>query len=490
MSTALRLGSRLWWGVPVLVASLWMTGMLAVPDLPGLPVPAAITTWGLPLARFARDIAAMVAVGGVLVGGLLMPGRSERALRWAAGWCGIWAGLLVVQYLLTAVDVLAIETLGALRPEGAWTLLADTSIGHVFAFQILAIGLALVLCRPAASGVAMSIGFAIMLCAVAAPSLLVHAGMPTIRVFATASLVLHAGAAALWVGGLAVTVGLVRLGPESAPSLLPRFSALALWCVIVIAGTGVLNALVHAASASALVGTLYGSLILGKAVLLGWLIRLGWLQRKRVVARWAEEQGVAARRLGVLAAWELTAMGAAIAISVVLLRTGPPPAGTTAGPMSALTITLLALALPILLAGSLGMRDGPWRRRLRAYPEVPAIALLLAVVVVAGTGVLTRVLGTELGTVASGLVLVAFGWLWAVATLDGPRRASVVILMIGWPFASWLSSLLAGSSLGWRVNVVSLVLAEIILALVLSAPWAAGRSLPGAGHRSADASTG
>jgi hypothetical protein len=52
---------------------------------------------------------------------------------------------------------------------------------------------------------------------------------------ATISLGLHIAAVSLWVGARR-TVGVVRLDASMAPTLLPRFSMLALGCVLVVAG--------------------------------------------------------------------------------------------------------------------------------------------------------------------------------------------------------------------------------------------------------------
>ena len=292
--------------------------------------------------------------------------------------------------------------------------------------------------------------------------------MPGGHVVATLSLGLHMVAVSMWIGCLAVVVALLRTEPDLGPVMLQRFSLLALWCVIVVAETGLLNASLRAGSPSALVGTPYGALVLAKAVLLGWLVRMGWLQRGNVAAMGDATSRESSGALRHLAARELAIMGAAIAVSVALARIGPAPSGVTAGPFSPLPVVLLALATPLLLACSFPTaRAGAWSLWVRSYPEVPAVVLLFMVVEVAGVGVLDALLGPEAGALAGSALLVAAGWSWAHGALGGRGIAPVVIVMAGWPLAAWLSSLLAGSSSGWRPSFVSLLLAEALLVAAL-----------------------
>jgi putative copper resistance protein D len=94
---------------------------------------------------------------------------------------------------------------------------------------------------------------------------------------------LHQGAAAAWMGGLAFlliclrTAGLesAGLGLERAKVLLGRFAALAAVAVLTVAASGVGLAWLYVASPAALYGTAYGVMVVFKALLLGLLILLG-----------------------------------------------------------------------------------------------------------------------------------------------------------------------------------------------------------------------
>ncbi len=118
---------------------------------------------------------------------------------------------------------------------------------------------------------------------------------------------LHLAAGSLWLGGL---VGLLVLwssvpARERVPTLsvcVPRFSNVALGSVLVLAATGIGEAIEHMPAVNALSETAYGKAILVKAGLLGGaiLIASGNLLRSRprlIAARRRPELGEPAARL-------------------------------------------------------------------------------------------------------------------------------------------------------------------------------------------------
>jgi putative copper resistance protein D len=144
---------------------------------------------------------------------------------------------------------------------------------------------------------------------------------------ASDSLVLHVLAASLWVGGLvALLILATARGPDRPTALataVPRYSQLALVCWLVVAGTGVLNALVRI-PLWALVGSTYGTLVLVKAGALLGLGGLGALHRRSSVDAAARGEPAALLRLGGI---EVLLMLATIGIAVALGRTPPPDTG-------------------------------------------------------------------------------------------------------------------------------------------------------------------
>jgi len=449
------MGARLWWGVPILLVLLWATGLLVVASFPGLATPPSYVLWLQPLGRYARDIASMIALGSLVVGGLLT--SSRRALQWAMGWTVLWFAILAVLLVLTISDVQAVTPWEALGTAPSY--LTSDYVGRVFLAQFIGIiAFALLLTGAGTRRIAW-LAALVGTAACIAPSFLGHGGLTGAHASATISLGIHLGAVSLWVGGLAAVIALVHVQPELAPRLLPRFSLLALWSVIIIAESGLLNASLRVGSVSLFVGTVYGSLVILKAALLGWLIRLGWMQRRRAMPEALEgSTGLLVRFAG----REFVVMAAAIAISVVLSRIGPPHGTLASGAFSPLAIVALGLVIPALLAWSLPRPA--WLTRLSEYPEVPAMALLVVVAEVAGLGLLNRWLGLEIGVALGSLLLLGIGWIAAACLFGSRGMIGIVILAVGWPAVIILTATLATTLISWQLTLVSIVLAEAVLA--------------------------
>jgi copper transport protein len=94
----------------------------------------------------------------------------------------------------------------------------------------------------------------------------------------------HLVAMAVWLGGLAVLATvLLRSGEAIAMQLaVPRFSRIALVCVAVLVGTGVYQAWREVRTPSALFGTSYGLVLVGKIALVVVLVGMGWFARRWV----------------------------------------------------------------------------------------------------------------------------------------------------------------------------------------------------------------
>ena len=93
-----------------------------------------------------------------------------------------------------------------------------------------------------------------------------------------ATVAVHAVAAAVWCGGLAALALTVTHRGQWA-RVLPRFSALALLCVVVLLLSGVAGALAVLGAPSQLWTTGYGRLLLAKVAVAAALVALGWRHR-------------------------------------------------------------------------------------------------------------------------------------------------------------------------------------------------------------------
>jgi copper transport protein len=111
-----------------------------------------------------------------------------------------------------------------------------------------------------------------------------HEGNGSLWGLALVSDALHLVAAAVWLGGLGMLVGLVLFGRAAPPTAervaaVSRFSPLAAASVGVLSVTGTFQAWRNARSWSALVDTRYGLLVCTKVGLLLLLVLLGWHAR-------------------------------------------------------------------------------------------------------------------------------------------------------------------------------------------------------------------
>ncbi|MBV8430463.1 MAG: FixH family protein [Solirubrobacterales bacterium] len=147
---------------------------------------------------------------------------------------------------------------------------------------------------------------------------------------------LHMAAGSLWLGGL---IGLLVLwlalpGRERVPALsvaVPRFSAVALGSVLVLAGSGIGEAVDHLPALDALWLTGYGQAILVKTGLLGGALLLasGNLLRSRpqlaAAASRPDLGQPAARLLRRLVSGEVTLVAGIVFAAAVLSSLAPPP---------------------------------------------------------------------------------------------------------------------------------------------------------------------
>jgi putative copper resistance protein D len=134
------------------------------------------------------------------------------------------------------------------------------------------------------------------------------------------ALAVHSLAAALWCGALAALVLTVEHRGQWA-RVLPRFSALSLWCVLALLIGGTVGAVDRLGSPAELYATGYGRLLSAKIavaavlVLLGWRNRTIWLpaaQAHRTTATVSQSRSLV----------ELAVMAVALALAAGLAATG------------------------------------------------------------------------------------------------------------------------------------------------------------------------
>ncbi|GAA3250198.1 hypothetical protein GCM10017691_61900 [Pseudonocardia petroleophila] len=281
---------------------------------------------GVAVTRVGADAAGVACVGLALVA-VLLPGptgatrrdlaridtRVDRALLVLGGG---WVVLVVLGVTFRSADAFG-RTLGRLGGGEvvAWSTRLAAGRGMVLtACCALVVLVCAVVRLRDPDRIAVRIPLIAALLGVLTPTVTGHAGSAPDHQLAVVTAALHAGAAALWVGGLGALLVLVAAHRPLLDATIGRFSQLAGLCIVVVAITGVLGAQVRLADWGALLSTGYGLLVVAKGVALVALGGLGALARRRLatgrtpVLRWAGiEVGLMAITLGLAAALTQTA---------------------------------------------------------------------------------------------------------------------------------------------------------------------------------------
>ncbi len=189
----------------VLIAVAAATGISDRIAPPGIPAPDPIISGSLPLVQWLRDLGALLAVGFVLVGGVLAATVDRGQIRIAIAWGAVFLGAVVVFAWLTLTDIYALSPGDSLNRAALQVFLTDTIPGRVALYQTIAVVASIVILSRARTRRASAVAFALLLTAASAPAFNGHAGLGGGHESATASLALHIAALSVWVGGLVAT---------------------------------------------------------------------------------------------------------------------------------------------------------------------------------------------------------------------------------------------------------------------------------------------
>ncbi|HEY5149204.1 MAG TPA: CopD family protein [Mycobacterium sp.] len=230
--------------------------------------------------RAVADVAAAALLGLAVLPVLDEPRHRAELIRSAAGPAAVaavvWLLAEVVRLTLAAAQA-ADVAVARLRlhtvAEFTTTIGGRAALLSLTAAALVCV-LALVPLRTRGSRITLAATAAIGICARAITG---HAGD---SVLGAAAIVVHILAAALWCG-LLVAIAMTVSHRGQWARVLPRFSGLALVCVAVLLAAGSIGALATVPSASALLLTGYGRLLLAKIVVAAALVLLGWSNRTR-----------------------------------------------------------------------------------------------------------------------------------------------------------------------------------------------------------------
>lgn len=297
-------------GALVVALAIALTWILARPDH------ALVAT----LTRLLADGAAVLVLGLAVVPWLdTARYRTELARRSAAvlavaAW--VWLAAELIRLVLTAADTAAV-TVGDLGVRTAFEFAVSTTAGRADLICVVAALLVVVVTIAARNPGGSLVIAGVAALGTAARTLAGHLSESPLGGLAVT---LHALAAALWCGVLAAIVLVVDHRGQWA-RVLPRFSALSLWSVLVLLAGGVLSAAVVIGTPAALIGTGYGRLLLAKVVVTAVLMALAWQNRSRWLPS-ARGHRASAERSTRRADTELALMAVALTLAAALAVTG------------------------------------------------------------------------------------------------------------------------------------------------------------------------
>lgn len=304
--------------------------------------PGAVVRWGLPIAQLFVNLGA-AGMAGTLVLALFALKPQTRAFDTALGAASVSAAVFTVAAAATGF-LTFLNTFNAkvgLGPEfGAQfgRFLTELEFGRTWLITAIA-GAVLTVLTFAVRGWTATLVVALLALAALVPMATQgHSGDLSSHNAAVISLVLHTLGAAVWLGGLfALVILRPRLDPADTPSVVARYSSLALIAFVVVAIAGTARAIIGLQTWSALFSP-YGALLVVKIVALIALGAFGAFYRVRVIGRLKTD--AASRVFWAMVAVELALMGVASGAAVALSRTAPPVpevAPTTPTPAEMLT---------------------------------------------------------------------------------------------------------------------------------------------------------
>jgi cytochrome c oxidase assembly factor CtaG/putative copper export protein len=308
----------------VLFAALAFGGGARVPTLGD---PGVVVRLGLPLAKLAVNLSAATMIGALALALWAFASRERAYLRSIDIAAAAALALTVASALtgfLTFLNVsLTPLTFDQKFGQQLGFFFTEIQLGQAWLVTTLVAAMVSVLCIAVTNQTGL---FFVGLAAVGTlvpMALQGHSAGISGHAMAITSLGLHLVFVSVWLGGV-ITLVLLRgiIEPERLVTIVSRFSTLAIIAFIVVAISGVANAMVRVGTLDKLVTTPYGQLVLAKVAVMVLLGLFGFWQRAFLIRRIT---GAAAKKMfWWFIALELAIMSVASGLAAGLARTPTP----------------------------------------------------------------------------------------------------------------------------------------------------------------------
>ncbi|MBU6265018.1 MAG: bifunctional copper resistance protein CopD/cytochrome c oxidase assembly protein [Actinomycetales bacterium] len=318
----------------VLVALVVLLGALAFGGgsrTPALGDPGVVVRVGLPIAKLLVDLSAATMIGSLALALWAFASRERayvRSIDIAAAAALVMTLASAVTGFLTFLNVsLTPFSLDSKFGNQLGFFFTSIQLGQAWLITTLLAAFVAVLCIAVTNQTAL---FFVGLAAVGTlvpMALQGHSAGVSGHAMAITSMGLHLVFVSVWLGGV-LTLILLRgiIDADRLPVIVSRFSTLAIIAFIVVAVSGVANAMVRIGTFDKLVSTPYGQLVLAKVAAMVVLGAFGFWQRGFLVKRMT---GAATQKMfWWFIALELIIMGVASGLAAGLARTPTPVSET------------------------------------------------------------------------------------------------------------------------------------------------------------------
>ena len=319
--------------VPALAALLGFVALLIALAIGGgartqsLSDPGDIVRYGLPAAKFLVNVSAATLVGSLAMALWAFTTRElayRKAIDVAAGSAMLLTVASAATGFLTFLNVTMVPlSFDQKFGEQLGFFFTQLALGQSWMITTLIAAFVAVLCFAVTNQTGL---FFVGLAAVGTlvpMALQGHSAGVTGHAMAITSLGLHLVFVSVWLGGVITLVLLrPRIDADRLPVIVSRFSTLAIVAFIVVAISGVANAMVRIGNWDALFSSAYGQLVLIKVVSMVALGVVGFWQRGFLIRRMVGAGAV--KVFWIFIAIELAVMGLASGIAAGLARTATP----------------------------------------------------------------------------------------------------------------------------------------------------------------------
>ncbi|MFC8304848.1 cytochrome c oxidase assembly protein [Specibacter sp. NPDC057265] len=335
------------------VLSLSWTGANAVAELAD---PGAVTRWGLPLATAVHNLSLSAVLGALVFAVVILPKDLKphrtrtashkddgakrapqpehpaftRAMNLAMVAGGVWTLSAIAVLVFTYSNVSALPLSGNSEYTNMLVFfVTELPAGQAWLIITILAAVVTTLVIGLRSISALAVPLVLTLISFVPQALIGHSASSADHKGAVNSLFLHIAGAALWVGGIIVLVVISGALGKITAQTLQRFSALALFAFVGVAGSGVINAAIRITTWGDLFGSSYGQLLVAKFAATVVLGVIGYMHRQWIIPRLAggshnTGSDNTRRLLWQLIFVELLVMGAVSGIAVALGRSAPP----------------------------------------------------------------------------------------------------------------------------------------------------------------------